>query len=201
MEGTRFIRECRVFWRILDYCICLEESAWGDLDVIWGDLYVNWLWFGSLSSFDFMPEESALGMRDALSGKCCLLCLLWMILSWRESAFELCAFGGKWLSNLIVLAGCAFWSNVWCLLSSYFLSLFDGLMPFGERMECYREVAFIILILVFGFVRPLCCFAFCFWIRIAFLSSCWRVFAFELCCLDALSWWWCLLVMESAEKC
>ena len=82
-----------------------------------------------------MREESALGMLDVLSGKCCLLCLLWMLLSWRESAFELCAFGGKWLSNLL-LAGCAFWSDVWCLCR--------GVMPLVERMESCREVAFLI---------------------------------------------------------
>ena len=198
-RGTTFIGECRVFWRVLDYCICLEETA-----LMWFEVILMWF------EFDLAPcllltlcmrEESALGMRDVLSGKCCLFCLLWML--WRESAFELCAFGGKWLSNLLLnyvgemRAGCAFWSDVWCLLP-FCLAPFEMMLDAFCRcclmvMESCRvphaEMALlgISLTLGFGFVRPFCCFAL-------------GILTVDFCFLDAplnwlLFWIWCWMVM------
>ena len=155
MKWILIYRMSRSFRRVLDYCICLEESAWGDLDVTWGDLDVIWMWFSSLSSFDFMYAW----------GICFALCLV----DWLLCLENLRCFVSCWLTALSgVLEESAlfwplsmrdrtpffaFWRNLhewsWC---DCYLSLLRSCLDF--LLLFLVVLGLVALLGHFGFIRP-----------------------------------------------
>ena len=184
MKWILIYRMSRSFRRVLDYCICLEESAWGDLDVTWGDLDVIWMWFSSLSSFDFMYAWGicfALCLVDwllclenlrcfvscwltALSGVLEESALLWLLSMRDRTPFF--AFGGICTNNFDVIAICLCW-EVAVIFSRWYLGLVALLGHFGFVRSCNLRVCALWWILSSPWwnLQRSCNFFFC---RIAF---------------------------------